>query len=84
MTLIISNINNSCISIGGDIQENYGSSDVRIFELLLKSLEIYRNLIAGITGTWESEEEMIAHLKSLMDAQMKLEMEITEQSSSKE
>ncbi|UZD24362.1 hypothetical protein [Algoriphagus halophytocola] len=84
MTLIISNINNSCISIGGDIQANYGSSDVRIFELLLKSLEINRNLIAGITSTWESEEEMIAHLKSLMDAQMKLEMEITEQSTSME
>jgi len=84
MTLIISNINNSCISIGGDIQANYGTSDLRIFELLLKSLEINRNLIAGITSAWESEEEMIAHLKSLMNAQKKLEMEITEQSSSKE
>lgn len=78
MTLIISNINNSCISIGGDIQANYGSSDARTFELLLKSLEINRNLIAGITSAWETEEEMIAHLKSLMDAQRKLELEISE------
>lgn len=84
MTLIISNINNSCISIGGDIQANYGNSNAGIFELLLKSLEINRKLIAGITNAWESEEEMIAHLKSLMDAQKKLEMEITEQSLSKE
>lgn len=84
MTLIISNINNSCISIGGDIQANYGSSDVRIFELLLKSLEINRNLIAGITSTWESEEEMIAQLKSLMDAQRKLELEISERHTPKE
>tara|TARA_R110002020_G_scaffold193061_1_gene393279 strand:- start:165 stop:419 length:255 start_codon:yes stop_codon:yes gene_type:complete len=79
MTLIISNINNSCISFGGDIQTNYGSSDARTFELLLKSLEINRNLIAGITTAWESETEMIEHLKSLMDAQQKLEMEVSDQ-----
>ncbi|MEB2774980.1 hypothetical protein SYJ56_06665 [Algoriphagus sp. D3-2-R+10] len=82
MNLFISNINNSCISIGGDIQANYSSSDPRIFELLLKSLEINRNLIAGIITAWESETEMIEHLKSLMEAQKNLELEISDQSSS--
>ncbi|WP_339755258.1 hypothetical protein [Algoriphagus aquimarinus] len=84
MNLFISNVHNSSISFGGDIQANYGSSDVRIFELLLKSLEINKNLIAGITSAWESETEMIEHLKFLMDAQRNLELEISEQSSSEQ
>jgi hypothetical protein len=79
MNLFISNIKNSCISFGGDIQANYGINDPRILELLLKSLEINRNLISGITSAWESEEEMIDHLKSLMDAQQKLELEVSDQ-----
>lgn len=82
MTLIISNINNSCLSIGGEIQVNYGGCDPRIIELLFKSLEINRNLIAGITKEWTTEEEMIEHLKLLIEDQKKLEMEISEQSSS--
>lgn len=82
MTLIISNINNSCISIGGNIQATYGSSDVRILELLLKSLEINRNLIAGITKAWDTEEEMIEHLSFLIEEQKKLELEISDQPTS--
>lgn len=81
MNLFISNVHNSSISFGGDIQANYFNSDTKIFELLLISLEINRKLIEGITTAWESETEMIEHLKSLMDAQRNLELEISEQPS---
>ncbi|RAI84365.1 hypothetical protein [Algoriphagus yeomjeoni] len=84
MTLIISSINNSYISIGGDIKASYINSDARVFELLLKSLEINRNLIAGITTAWESETEMIEHLNGIMDAQRKLELEVSEQAPTEE
>jgi hypothetical protein len=74
----ISNIHNSCISIGGDCHANFGGDQTQILDLLLQSLEINRQLIAGISSNWTSEEELFIQLQKLISEQKSLELKLSQ------
>ncbi|WP_373497519.1 hypothetical protein [Aquiflexum sp.] len=71
----LSNIHNSSISLGGDCQFNGDQS--QMLEFLLQSLEINRQLVAGISSQWDSEEELFAHLQKLMAEHKSLEYQVS-------
>ena len=77
MNIFLSKLENSSVSIFGHCLSHF-SSDPKILELLLASLEINRQLIAGFTAVWESEEEMFAQIQSLIHSQKTLELELSE------
>lgn len=73
----LSNIHNSCISLGGDCYANYGGDHPQILEFLLQSLEINRQLVAGISSQWTSEEELFIQLQKLISDQKSLELQLS-------
>lgn len=74
----LSHIHNSCISLGGDCEANYGSDQIQMLDLLLQSLEINRQLVAGISSKWNSEEELFTQLQKLILEQKSLELKLSQ------
>jgi hypothetical protein len=73
----LSHIHNSCISFGGDCNSNYGGDHPQILDLLLQSLEINRQLVAGISSNWTSEEELFFQLHKLISEHKSLELKLS-------
>jgi hypothetical protein len=74
----LSHIHNSSISFGGDCYSNYSGENPQILEFLLHSLEINRQLVAGISSQWTSEEELFIQLQKLISEQKSLELKISQ------
>jgi hypothetical protein len=73
-----SHIHNSCISLGGDCNANYGGDQPQILDFLFQSLEINRQLVAGISSNWTSEEELYFQLQKLISEQKSLELKLSQ------
>ncbi len=74
----LSHLVNSSVSINGDIHFHHTENEDKIFELLLRSLEINRKLIAGFCKDWNSEEELYVEIEKLIDQQRTLELEVSQ------
>lgn len=74
----LSNIHYSRISLGGDCYANYGGDHPQILEFLLQSLEINRQLVAGISSQWTSEEEVFFLLQKMISDQKSLELKLSQ------
>jgi hypothetical protein len=74
----LSHIHNSFISLGGDCEANYAGDRTQILDLLLQSLEINRQLVAGISSNWTSEEELYIQLQRLISEQKSLELKLSQ------
>ncbi|WPR76332.1 hypothetical protein [Algoriphagus sp. NG3] len=68
--LNISNLNNPSFNAGTPHhQENVS----QLCSLLIKSLEINRRIITGISSEWESDEELFGELQKLFNQHQSLE-----------
>lgn len=73
----ISNINNSVMSLGGEVNVTYSSDSKVITELLIQALEMNRKLVEAISKEWETEEQCIDHVTLLILENKKLELSAT-------
>ena len=73
----ISNINNSVMSFGGEVNVSYSSDSRVITELPLQALEMNRKLVEAISKEWETEEQCIEHVTLLIQETKKLELDAT-------
>lgn len=78
LILLLSNIQNSPITLGGDCTVNYGPGHCIHSELLLQALEINRKLLAAICREWDSEEHCLHHMTALIQECRKLELTVAE------
>lgn len=76
--IYLSNLVDSAISINGDIHIHHSEYDSKIFDLLLKSLEINRKLISGICREWQNEEELYTEIQILIEQQKSIELEVAQ------
>lgn len=74
----ISNIHNSVLSLGGNVNAVYGMDSGIFSELLLQALELNRKLVAAISREWESEEQCLDHVIRLIEECKKLEVTVSE------
>lgn len=74
----ISNINNSVMSFGGEVNVTYSTDSGKIADLLIQALEMNRRLVEAISKEWESEEQCIEHVTILIQETKKLEYTATE------
>lgn len=72
----LSNLHNSAVSLHGDIHFNGLKDSTSATELLLQSLELNRQLIAGICSQWQNEEELFAEIQKLIEQQKALELSV--------
>lgn len=77
LVLHLSHINNSAISFGGNCQVDFGKTESLVTDILFQSLEINRQLIAGISSAWVSEEEMYLEVNGLIERQRNLELQVS-------
>lgn len=71
----VSHLQNSPVSFGGNVTVNFRESSSEIWDLPIRSLELYRRLIAGLCREWGSDEEMYRRLTDLMNQNRLLEEE---------
>ncbi|MDR7130012.1 hypothetical protein J2X69_002359 [Algoriphagus sp. 4150] len=74
----LGNLCDSPLNITGDIHFHLSESDSRMMDLLLKSLEINRKLIAGFCNQWENEEELYREIQVLLEQQKALELQVAQ------
>lgn len=74
----LSNIHNSAVSLNGDVHFNGMANNASTTELLLQSLELNRQLVAGICSQWQSEEELFSEIQKLIEKQKALELSVTQ------
>jgi hypothetical protein len=74
----LSSLVDSAISINGDIHIHHAENDSKIFDLLLKSLEINRKLISGLCREWQTEEELYTEIQTLIEQQKSIELEVAQ------
>lgn len=70
---ISNNVSNSPLFVG---DPHLHAKAVQICEFLLQSLEINRQMMNGISGEWESDEELFTELQKLFNKYKALEEQV--------